>query len=86
MLSNKITVTTTAAALGTEQINGPLLVYALADNTNAVVLGDLNVVAASGFPLEKGESVTFGNVSNLEHIYAVVGTGTEELGWIKLAP
>lgn len=86
MLSNKITVTSTAAPIGSEVINGPLLVYALEGNTNAVVLGDANVVAASGYNLEGGQSIEFGNVAHLEHIYAVVATGTEELSWIKLNP
>lgn len=85
MFAGKVTVTATAQALGSQNISSSLMLRAKSDNTGDVYVGDAYVNSASGFVLEKGDSIVFESVSNLANVY-VVGTLNDIVSWIILNP
>lgn len=77
----------TAVALGTERIDGPLMVKALDSNTDVVALGNdgANAVALSnGLRLEAGEVVVFQWVGSLEHLWLDAAVNGEGVCWLRL--
>lgn len=87
--SGQKTVTThgTAVALGSQPINGPLMVKALLANTNNIYVGNDgagDVTSANGLQLDAGEVVIFSYVGDLNRIYIDADTDTEGVSWIML--
>jgi len=88
-ISGQKTVTTagTAEALGSQIINGPLMVKTLYSNTNNAYIdndGAGDVTSGNGFELDAGDAVVFEFVGNLAHIIVDVDTDGEGVAWIAL--
>ena len=88
-ISGQKTVTTagTAEALGSQVINGPLLIKALLANTNNAYVGNDgagDVTSSNGLELDAGAAVVFEFVGNLAHIIVDVDTDGEGVSWIAL--
>jgi hypothetical protein len=87
-LSGQTTVTTagTEVALGTVQVNGPLMVKALPGNTDLVYVGNVagGVSSVLGMPLAAGEVVIFSQVGNLGAIMVDSAVNGEGVAWLAL--
>ena len=88
-LSGQTTVTTagTAVALGSVQINGPLMVRALTGNTGFMYVGSDgagDVTSANGFELDAGEYIIFEWVGNLGSLWVDSSVNGEKVCWIAL--
>jgi hypothetical protein len=82
-----ITAAGTAEALGTAQIDGPLMVKALNANTGLVFVGNDvagDVAAGNGLELEAGEAVVFEWVGNLGSLILDSAVNAEGVAWIRL--
>jgi len=89
VVSGQKTVTTagTAEALGTENIQGPLMVKALAGNTGFIYLGNDgagDVSSSSGLVLDAGEAVVFDWVGSLNALMVDASVNGEGVAWIRL--
>lgn len=74
----------TAVALGSQPINGALMVKALLANTGNVYVGDSTTSSTVGFELDAGESVIFSYVGNLSSIYLASSENAEGVSWLML--
>ena len=77
----------TAEALGSQAINGPLMVKALTTNTNLVYLGNdgtPDVASGTGLPLQSGEVVIFEWVGSLATLYVDSAVNGEGVAWLAL--
>jgi len=77
----------TAEALGSQVINGPLMVKALLANTNNAYIGNDgagDVTSANGLELDAGDAVVFDFVGNLASLIVDVDTNGEGVSWIVL--
>ena len=88
-MSGQKTVTTagTAVQLGTQKINGPLMVKALQDNTSNIYVGNDgagDVTSANGMELIAGEVIIFSYVGSLEAIWIDSGVNGEGVSWLML--
>ena len=90
-LSGQKTVTTagTAVALGSQPINGPLMVKALDTNTGVIAIGNdgaatPDVTVSNGLRLEAGDSVIFDFVSDLANLMLDSAVNGEGLSWLVL--
>ncbi len=89
-ISGQKTVATagTAVALGSQPVNGPLIVKALDTNTDIVAIGNDgagDVTVDNGMRLAAGEIMIFDNVSNLSAIYVDSAVDGEGVAWIQLS-
>ena len=87
--SGKKTVTTagTEVALGTIQINGPLMVKALIANTGTIYVGnngDGTVASTTGLELSAGDCIVFEWVGSLASIMIDSSVNGEGVSWIAL--
>ncbi len=88
-ISGQKTITTagTAEALGSQVINGPLMVKALLANTNNAYIGNDgagDVTSGNGLELDAGDAVIFEFVGDLAHIIVDVDTDGEGVSWLAL--
>ena len=88
-ISGQKTVTTagTAVQLGTERIDGPLMVKALDTNTGVAALGNdgaNDVTVSNGLRLEAGEVVIFDWVHELGTLWLDASVNGEGVAWIAL--
>ena len=88
-LSGQTTVTTagTAVPLGSQPINGPLVVKALEANTNPVTIGNdgsNDVTLSNGLQLAAGDEVIFDFVGNLSSLWLDATTNGEGVAWLSL--
>ncbi len=77
----------TAEALGTAQINAPLLVKALDTNTGKVFIGNDgagDVTSSNGFILLANEVVLFDWIGNMASVMLDVSVSGEGVSWLKL--
>ena len=77
----------TAEALGSQTINGPLMVKGLLANTNNVYIGNDgagDVTSGNGLELDAGEVVVFDFVGDLSTLWLDVDTNGEGVAWIVL--
>jgi hypothetical protein len=77
----------TAEALGTQSIQGPLMIKALIGNTNNVYVGNdgaNDVTSSNGLELAGGDSIIFDFVGNLGSIWLDVDTNGEGVAWLML--
>ena len=77
----------TAVALGTQTIQGPLMVKALIANTNNVYVGNdgaNDVTSANGLELAAGDAIIFDYVGNLGSIWIDTDTNDEGVAWLVL--
>jgi hypothetical protein len=81
-----VTTAGTEVVLGTETINGPVMVKALAGNTDLVYLGNVDGAVASGTGLElaAGEVVIFNQVGDLGSILVDSAVDGEGVAWLAL--
>jgi len=68
-------------------VNGPVMVKALAANTDAIYIGqvDGDVASDSGLELAAGEVVVFSNVGNLMEIWVDSAVDGEGVAWLLLS-
>jgi proline racemase len=88
-MSGQKTVTTagTAVQLGTQSIQGPLMVKALDTNTGVVAVGNDgagDVTVSNGFRLLKGESIEFEFVGSLATLWLDSSVNGEGVCWLML--
>lgn len=88
-ISGQKTVTTagTAESLGSQVINGPVMVKALLANTNNAYIGNDgsgDVTSGNGIELDAGDAVVFEFVGNLANIIVDVDTDGEGVAWLAL--
>ena len=88
-ISGQKTITTagTAEALGSQVINGPLMIKALLANTNHAYVGSDgsgDVTSANGLELDAGDAVVFEFVADLANIMVDVDTDGEGVAWLSL--
>jgi hypothetical protein len=87
-LSGQKTVSSagTAERLGSQLINGPLMVKALIANTNNVFIGNVSedVSSSNGLELAGGDAVIFDSVGDLANLWIDVETNDEGVAWIML--
>jgi hypothetical protein len=77
----------TEVALGTQVVNGPLMVKALPGNTGAVYLGrgaDGALSSTTGLALSAGEVVVFDWVGSLASLLLDAAVSGEGVSWILL--
>ena len=88
-LSGQKTVTTagTAIALGSQIINGPIMVKALSSNAGAIAIGNdgaNDVTTSNGLLLAADDIIIFDFVGNLASIYIDSENNGEGVSWISL--
>lgn len=88
-LSGQKTVTTagTAVALGTDRIDGPLMVKALETNTGIVAIGNdgaNDITVSNGLRLDAGDSVIFEFVGSLSSLILDSAVNGEGVSWLVL--
>lgn len=88
-LSGQKTVTTagTAVALGTDRIDGPLMVKALDTNTGIVAIGNdgaNDITVSNGLRLDAGDSVVFEFVGSLSSLILDSTVNGEGVSWLVL--
>jgi hypothetical protein len=82
-----ITAAGTAEALGEGQIDGPLMVKALAANTGLMFIGNDgagDVTLSNGLELAAGEVVVFEWVGNLSSLVVDSAVNGEGVAWLRL--
>ena len=82
-----VTTAGTAVTLGTQRIDGPLMVKAIDTNTGVVALGNdgaNDVTVDNGLRLEAGDVVVFEWVGDLASIYLDSAVNGEGVTWIIL--
>lgn len=83
MNNGQITLSSTVV---TQFTNVGLMVVALKsdpDNTNPIWIGDENVTATTGFPLQPGETIVIAVDGNLDVLYGIAETNSEIVCWIE---
>ncbi len=88
-ISGQKSVTTagTAEALGSQIINGPLMVKALAANTGAIAVGNdgsNDVTVSNGLTLAAAEVVIFDFIGNLSSVWIDSAVNGEGVAWLAL--
>jgi hypothetical protein len=88
-LSGQKTVTTagTAEALGSQVINGPLMVKALDTNADIVAIGSDgsgDVTVSNGMRLSAGDAIIFEFVGNLASLWLDSAADGEGAAWLCL--
>jgi hypothetical protein len=75
-----VTVTTTAAALGTaSQISGNGMLLSVPSGGATVYIGsDATVTTSTGTPIDAGQKLEL-NINNLAKVFAIVASGTQSL-------
>lgn len=76
-----------AEALGSQRIDGPLMVKALTANTGLVYVGNDgagDVASGNGLPLLAGDVVVFEWVGNLGSLWVDAAVNGEGVAWIAL--
>lgn len=88
IISGQKAVTTagTEVALGSQVINGPLMIKALSANTGLMFIGNADGVVSSstGFQLAAGASVVFDYVGDLASILVDSAVNGEGVCWLAL--
>ena len=77
----------TAEALGSQLINGPLMVKALIANTNLMYIGSDgagDVTSANGLQLAAGDVVVFDFVGDLATLWLDSAVNGEAVSWLVL--
>lgn len=77
----------TELQLGTQRIDGPLMVRALAGNTGVIYIGNDGagaVASTTGYQLSKGESVRFDHVGSLSDIWVDCATNGDIVCWLAI--
>jgi hypothetical protein len=77
----------TAVLLGTQRIDGPLMVRALDSNTGVVAVGNdgaNDVTVANGMRLSAGDVLIFDWVGSLADIWLDAAVNGEGVCWIQL--
>ena len=88
-ISGQTTVTTagTAIALGSQPINGPLIVKALTSNTGNISIGNdgsNDVTITNGVLLAAGEEVVFEFIGHLASLFIDAETDGDGVAWLAL--
>lgn len=88
-LSGQKTVTTAGSAetLGTEIINGPVMVKALSSNSGAVTIGNdgaNDITISNGLLLAAGDIVVFDFVGHLASLYVDAESDGDGVSWLML--
>ena len=90
MALSGITHLTTAGVvypLGTEQVNGPLMVQSFESNSGLITVGDAGLDdpnVYTGIMLEAGEMLEFQYVSNLSNLYVMANADNSRVRWLVL--
>mgnify|MGYP001823868498 CR=1 FL=1 len=81
-----VTANGTAEQLGSQIINGPLMVKALIANTNNIYIGNVSgdVSSTNGLELAAGDAVIFDSVGDLAHLWIDADTNDEGVSWLML--
>jgi hypothetical protein len=82
-----VTTAGTAVVLGSQIINGPLMVKALAANTGAIAVGNdgaNDVTTSNGLLLAAGEITVFDFVGNLASVWLDSAVNGEGVAWLML--
>jgi len=76
----------TAESLGSQPVNGPLMVKALIANTNNAYIGNVagDVASTNGLELAAGDVVIFDFIGDLSHLFLDVDTNGEGVSWLML--
>lgn len=83
-----VTAAGTAEALGSQLINGPLMVKALNGNAGDVYIGNDgagDVASGNGLELSAGEVVIFEFVGNLGALLLDAATNGDGVSWLMLS-
>ena len=88
-ISGQTTVTTagTAVPLGSQTINGPLMLKALTTNTGSIAVGNdgsNDVTTTNGLLLSASDTVIFDFVGNLASLYIDSTVNGEGVAWLSL--
>lgn len=81
--STKITITTSAKAIGASSGSNAIYLAAPSGNTGDVFLGGKNVTTANGYPIAKGTTLGPIEVGDVGKLY-VVGTAEDKLNVLVL--
>jgi hypothetical protein len=81
-----VTTAGTEVVLGSELINGPVLVKALPGNTDLVYLGNVDeaVSSSSGLPLSAGDAVIINRVGSLASLFVDAAVNGEGVAWLAM--
>ena len=83
-----ITAAGTAEKLGTQAVNGPLMVKALVGNAGDVYLGNDgagDVASGNGLELSPGDVVVFEFVGNLGALFLDAANNDDGVSWLMLS-
>lgn len=88
-ISGLCTVTTagTAVALGSQVIEGPIAIHAVAGNAGVVYIGNDgadDVASTNGYEMSAGDTIVLSYVENLNQIYVDAANNTEYVTWLAL--
>ena len=78
----------TAVQVGTQRIDGPLMIKALETNTGTVAVGNdggNDVTLANGMRLAAGDSLVFSYVGSLGELWLDAAVNGEGVAWIALS-
>ena len=84
---NTVAAAGTAEALGSQLINGPLMVKALVSNAGNVYIGNDgagDVTSSNGLEMAAGDAVVFDFVGNLASIFIDSDNNGEGVAWLVL--
>ena len=88
-ISGILTVATagTELALGSQVIQGPLAIHAIAGNAGVCYIGNTGadaVASTTGYELSAGDTIVLSYVSNLSDIYVDAANNDETVTWLAL--
>ena len=88
-ISGLCTVTTagTEVVLGTQTIQGPIAIHAVAGNAGVVYIGNTGadaVASTTGYEMSPGDTIVLSYVENLSCIYVDSANNTEYVTWLAL--
>lgn len=82
-----VTAAGTAEAIGTQIIQGPLMIKALESNTGLVYVGNDgsgDVSSSTGMPLAAGDAIVFDWVGSLGSLLVDAAVNGEGVAWLRL--
>lgn len=84
MKTGQKTITTAGSrvALGTDTVNGPILIKAMSTNSGLVYVGDSTVSSSNGYELSAGDVVTIDMVGDLDNIWLDASANTQKVCYI----
>jgi hypothetical protein len=83
ILTGQVTATTSATAIDTTSANPFVLVLHNESGSNDIFLGNSGVTSTTGFSLHANSTISL-PLTPGDQLYAITGTGSHLLSWMKI--